>query len=518
MKKRILSIAVFVLLMVGLVGCTPAVSSYMEKTAEVQNWKGSDLKANAEVAIAITEEGKTEQVALKYDINGVTQGKDKAQIEMNMDISELKKFAETEEVNSLPNNIAIKMFIDKDKMYINKSIFELSVAGNKELLNSIKEEYVALPILDPAMGTRMSPDVITYLSSAEFNKDILNIMEKAFKGYKPVVELKVEGNKFTFEANSDQIIDEGINAILTLAMNWNGVSADILKVSNKFGAELTEAELKDAFKDFNKEEIVKSAEELKTAIKGSTIKSTINFEENKYTENNDITINIDKLANIKMHINSETTKNENAKVVLPKSFRTITMEEYMDLIAHVEMEPMIDVRVNGEALVFDDQLPVIEEGRTLVPFRVLLEKLGAKVEWDEAAKTVTATKDNKTVVLTIGSNKAMVDGKEVQLDVAAKIESGRTLVPLRFISETFDYKVKFDNEIEYYYLIDIYNTSDEELDKNIAKDSEIPFTDTEAALPEEGNKAETEATKPAENGYVYSTNPILNRLKAPAGN
>ena len=98
---------------------------------------------------------------------------------------------------------------------------------------------------------------------------------------------------------------------------------------------------------------------------------------------------------------------------------------------------------NGEKIKFD-QIPVIENGRTLVPLRAIFEKIGAEVEWDGDTQTVTATKGDITVALTIDSTAATKNGETIALDVPAKIISGRTLVPVRFVSDCFGVDVAWD--------------------------------------------------------------------------
>lgn len=90
------------------------------------------------------------------------------------------------------------------------------------------------------------------------------------------------------------------------------------------------------------------------------------------------------------------------------------------------------------------QPPVIQNGTTLVPLRGIFETLGAKVDWNQATQTVTATKDATTVKLTIGSKTATVNGKSVALAVPAQIMNGSTMVPLRFISESLGAKVDWN--------------------------------------------------------------------------
>lgn len=113
--------------------------------------------------------------------------------------------------------------------------------------------------------------------------------------------------------------------------------------------------------------------------------------------------------------------------------------------------PEITVKLEGEYIGFD-QPPVIEEGRTLVPVRKIFEALGAEVDWSSETRTVTAKKDLKTVTLVIDSTEAKVGDKAVMLDVPARIIGGRTLVPVRFIADSFGVAVSWDGEERCVYL------------------------------------------------------------------
>ncbi len=104
----------------------------------------------------------------------------------------------------------------------------------------------------------------------------------------------------------------------------------------------------------------------------------------------------------------------------------------------------IKVKLNGKRLPFD-QAPVVVNGRTLVPLRAIFEALGAAVSWDDTTKTVTATKQNTTVSLTINKADMYVNNKAISLDVAPTLIGGRTLVPIRAVSEAFDCDVEWDD-------------------------------------------------------------------------
>jgi len=106
---------------------------------------------------------------------------------------------------------------------------------------------------------------------------------------------------------------------------------------------------------------------------------------------------------------------------------------------------VITVRVNGKNVAFD-QTPIIEDGRTLVPLRAIFESLGADVNWNNETRTVTASKGSIKISLQIGSSQMDVNGTAKTLDVPAKIIGGRTLVPVRAISEAFECAVNWDGK------------------------------------------------------------------------
>ena len=103
----------------------------------------------------------------------------------------------------------------------------------------------------------------------------------------------------------------------------------------------------------------------------------------------------------------------------------------------------VKVYIDGEVQSFD-QPALLEKATTMVPMRGIFEKLGASVNWDESSRTITATKAQTIISLTLNQKTAYVDGKEIELQVAPFSVSGRTLVPLRFISEALGANVSWE--------------------------------------------------------------------------
>ncbi|MBR5586504.1 MAG: hypothetical protein IKW02_00915 [Clostridia bacterium] len=91
--------------------------------------------------------------------------------------------------------------------------------------------------------------------------------------------------------------------------------------------------------------------------------------------------------------------------------------------------------------VASDVPPKVVDGRTMLPLRAAFEAIGAFVAWDDVAQTVYAIKDDTEIELAIGSNTMLVNGVPKTLDVAAYLENGRTMVPVRACAEAFGLQV-----------------------------------------------------------------------------
>lgn len=105
----------------------------------------------------------------------------------------------------------------------------------------------------------------------------------------------------------------------------------------------------------------------------------------------------------------------------------------------------ITVTIDGVAVEFDDQGPVIVGNVTLVPARFVFEDLGFTPTWDSAARTATLTRTDYVVVVTIGSATFTVNGESHSLEVPAQLIGGRTMIPLRAVLENVGYEVDWDS-------------------------------------------------------------------------
>lgn len=109
----------------------------------------------------------------------------------------------------------------------------------------------------------------------------------------------------------------------------------------------------------------------------------------------------------------------------------------------------VNLLVEGQA-VETDQPAVIVDSRTVVPVRVIAETLGCTVDWDAETKTVTFTQGDVVASMVVGAKTLNVtkDGvtAPVAMDVAATIINGRTMVPVRFLTDLFGFGVDWNAE------------------------------------------------------------------------
>lgn len=117
----------------------------------------------------------------------------------------------------------------------------------------------------------------------------------------------------------------------------------------------------------------------------------------------------------------------------------------------VNADPNVKLQINQSTLSFKTQ-PVLVKGELMVPMREFFEALGTQVTWYPDGKVIAAYKNNMYIKLSVDSKVAYRNGKKVGLPIAPYVENGRTLVPARFIAETFDLTLKKISSSSYQFI------------------------------------------------------------------
>jgi len=137
-----------------------------------------------------------------------------------------------------------------------------------------------------------------------------------------------------------------------------------------------------------------------------------------------------------------------------------TYISYMDPQRRAMIENMIIITVDDKYLAspyylgayayigkeFPYEYAVAKDGRTMVPIRYIAEPLGMSVSWRQETQTVTLIREDMNISFVLGNNTAIVNGRQVKLDVPAYAENGRTYIPLRFVSEEMGAEVAWDGD------------------------------------------------------------------------
>ncbi|MGG4492475.1 copper amine oxidase N-terminal domain-containing protein [Brevibacillus reuszeri] len=130
------------------------------------------------------------------------------------------------------------------------------------------------------------------------------------------------------------------------------------------------------------------------------------------------------------------------KIYDPRSQQTINSES---IYYTANQSGQIIVFIDGQLQTYNKP-PVKINSRVLVPMRAVFEAFGAKVDWDEATESVTATTNGDVIKLTIGSKIAYKNGQPITMDVPAILYNNQTtMVPIRFVSEALGATVSWDN-------------------------------------------------------------------------
>ncbi len=109
----------------------------------------------------------------------------------------------------------------------------------------------------------------------------------------------------------------------------------------------------------------------------------------------------------------------------------------------------VTVMVNGKQVVSDTPAVITDSGSTMLPFRAIFNSLGVnddEIKWNSQSKSIEVNSGGNYIFLVIGNSGALVNDKLITLNAAPYIESGKTMVPVRFISESLGAGVQWDKE------------------------------------------------------------------------
>lgn len=524
MKKRLsLLIALVMLMTTVLTACGPNTIAYLEKTKEVNNWEATESTIEFDYTVKANDPEMGEvEVTIPGLMKAYILGQDKGVIDYEFDFSSIKEMAKEsndEELADFPEKLQFKMYVNENTVIFDKEFFNLA-SPEENPFKDIENQYIGISV---AEFTNTEDNFVKEYE--EIGEKVLNLFKTVYDKYESDIDFKRDGDKFTFEFDVADGKDEIINFVEFTQKHIDklvvGIEPLMIKIAEdeEIGKETTQ-ELKKTIMELSREDLEKGYEEVENTLKGSKIKTSEEFGKDEVKVDVNMVMNIADVMYLDMNLKGTNKKAEVREIKFPTDVKEMTMEEYFLTIANmdgyefVELEEgqiPVTVFVNDEFLLSDTPT-FIEDGRTLAPVRAILEALDAEVEWDEETQTVTATKDDKVVKLTIGEKVADVNGEKVELDKAAMLFADRTYVPVRFFAETFNFKVEFEEEDGFFF---VYICCEDEAEKETeevkteekvegvveevaeeteeVKDTEETIVETDEAIDTEETVVETEA-------------------------
>lgn len=131
-----------------------------------------------------------------------------------------------------------------------------------------------------------------------------------------------------------------------------------------------------------------------------------------------------QLSNVSIHYNGASSSND----LFPPTSAGISVTFGSNTVTWTDAEPFIDAN-----------------SRTMVPLRAVADAMGLDVNWDDAWREASFTRNGRTIYFPIGSSTAHTNDRgPITMDTAAVIVNDRTYAPIRYLAEYFGYKVGWD--------------------------------------------------------------------------
>lgn len=121
----------------------------------------------------------------------------------------------------------------------------------------------------------------------------------------------------------------------------------------------------------------------------------------------------------------------------------IDTAEDVTIILQID-NPVMTVNGTEKPIDAEGTAPVVVNDRTLLPVRAIVEEMGGAVHWDGETQTVLLTYKDDIITLGINNPTAFLNDKKNTLDAVPAIINDRTMLPIRFIAESFGYTVDWN--------------------------------------------------------------------------
>lgn len=421
---------------------------------------GSKLTINQKVVANADKTDVKGQFNCLIDANGTTMNYD---LWLKSGIENGKySFNEIIKIPALMRAVLPDRYAGKEYLVMNSDYMEaLGQMNSAELMKSFA-----------ALQTEFKKSLVEFAKDYAFNKEVVKYIGQETVNGESVKVYEMTFNDQLFKEWIHYLVNSGIkndamisflNSYLTIIEGFSVPTAEnkevideIKSLKDEIGTQMTEEQkteliaLVDKFFEDTKDIPVIGdgglIVDLKINQDGWIVASKGNLNividcpkwNEKYSE--DSSMETLPVINLNIGFNENMTNiNQDIKIEFPE----VNYQNSVDIADLEKKAEPIKVYLNEQRIYFDVD-PILQNGRTLVPVRRITEAMDMDVAFNAAAKTVTVKKDGTTIVLKINNKTAYVNGQAVTMDVPAKIINGRTLIPLKFISENLKAEVTWD--------------------------------------------------------------------------
>lgn len=450
MKKLMCLVFATILCISALTGCTPNNQELWDAYVKTSQMKSASTEMTLSMNFDVSAVKDTDMKTILPLLNGT-------KLDLNMksikDDNGIIKASASGNLTLMQTPYPFEFYVDvnladtQNPKYV--EIFKLpsNMPGMPSLLNS-KYAYIDAVAMQEETG---APQIdFSNLKGLMDESKILDIL-KNIDTKEMVVDKKVVGSNKEFTVSLDgasakSITNQYFNAILNgpIAQMYSGETSGQAKMA------------------FN---VISKALEQINLFGEEGIKSVITVNPDGYfTEQKDtVNLNIDlaqiakafggttaesMVPNEKFGITIESnTKYSDINSVSTIDLPQLTNKNSIDFASFSKLLSSEDTNVllNGKVVDFQDVVPMSVNDRTMVPMRKIFESLGATVNYDNGV--ITAVKGDRTITHTIGENVIYVNGAPMEMDVPSFETDGRTLVPVRFISNALGANVDWNEEL-----------------------------------------------------------------------
>ncbi|KUO49327.1 MAG: hypothetical protein APF76_16115 [Desulfitibacter sp. BRH_c19] len=280
---------------------------------------------------------------------------------------------------------------------------------------------------------------IVLISLIEYSVDNIEELSMYVKDYIDATDDEVINDLSILLEEDPVYLKEQIKGTMDMMVVEVTTNEEMIKEDlREFRAEVAGPEYKDILNNFN---TMVAFEKLEDESYQTSLQTSFRYVD-QFTQQ--------EMFNVEFKIDQTLVPLQSVTVNVPTD-NVMTLEQLRTIIDEIESaqnteKSLVLTLEQGQAIVDGSPMildvpPFMRNGRTLVPFRFIGEQLGASIDWNATDRSVSYITQDTEITLYIDSTKAIIDGEEITLDTPPILKDGRTVVPVRFISEALGFSV-----------------------------------------------------------------------------